>query len=495
MRTRCPMYKSETRVDIALLTAALFLQRFEFTNSGYLPSITTIVTSLIFAHQFATGRLLIQYDRLLWFLLLGLAATSSLYFNFQSTRLASYGMFLVNYFFFTLIRPSSSDRYIKTLQGCQFLILIIACLGTLQFLAQFVINGKDIIMFFGIIPDVFLNKMAIYAGPHAQTGANTIIPISGSSLIKSNGIFLLEPSTLSAMMALAIVIEVLVFRRLRYLILLALGLLLSYSGTGIAILLVTLPLMALVHARAQLPALLIAFFALTLLGTGIIDASVFTSRIGEFQDVHGSGFMRFISPFWMIAEYFNIGSLRAWIFGNGPATMKEFNPLANYSTGGGTWIKLLYEYGLLGFFVFTCFLATCFRGSRCPKPVIAALIYYYIFTGDALISTPILTMMIVLCTLNGPEPRQGHIEETAGPLSYPGTHSTLTFAYCSQRRNDAKTYISPLVILLRRRMRWSGSRSRRRLEESTGRRSSFARMAFADWVQTNGFERALCSAR
>ena len=78
---------------------------------------------------------------------------------------------------------------------------------------------------------------------------------------------------------------------------------------------------------------------------------------------------------------------------------------------------------------------------------------------------------------------------------YPGTHSTLTFAYCSQRRNDAKTYISPLVILLRRRMRWSGSRSRRRLEESTGRRSSFARMAFADWVQTNGFERALCSAR
>jgi hypothetical protein len=409
------MYKSETRVDIALLAAALFLQRFELTNLG-LP-FTLIAVSLIFAHQLATGRLLIQYDRLLWFLLLGLAATSSLYFNFQSTRLKSYGVFLVSYFFFTLIRHTSSDRYTKTLQGCQFLILIVAGLGILQFIAQFIFNGKDIIMFFGIIPDVFLQKMAIYSGPDAQAGYNTIIPIPGSSLIKSNGIFLSEPSGLSAMAALGILIEVLEFRRPRYLILLVLALLLSYSGSGITILLVTLPLTGLVHARAQLPALLAAFFALTLLGTGMIDTSVFTSRIGEFQDVNASGFMRFISSFWMIAEYFDIGSLQAWIYGNGPATMKEFSPLGNYSTAGDTWFKLLYEYGLMGFFVLTCFLATCFRGSRCPKPVIAALIYFYIFTGEGLIYTPTLTMMIVLCTLNGPEPRRGRIEETVEPLS------------------------------------------------------------------------------
>jgi hypothetical protein len=404
-------------VDIALLTAALFLQRFELRNLGTI-SLTLIAASLILVHQFATGRLLIQYDRLLWFILLGLAATSSLYFNFQSTRLASYGIFLTSYFFFTLMRPSSSDRYIKTLQGFQFLVLIIACLGILQFLAQFLVDGKEIVMFFGIIPDALLQDLAIYSGPDAQRGYNTIISITtGSSLIKSNGIFLSEPSTLSAIAGLGILIEVLEFRRPRYLILLALGLLLSYSGTGISILLVSLPLTSLVHTRAQLPALLVAFFALMLVGTGIIDASVFTSRIGEFEDVNASGFMRFISSFWMTAEHFNAGSLQAWIRGNGPATMKEFVPLANYSTAGATWFKVLYEYGLIGFFVFTCFLATCFRGSRCPKPVIAALIYYYLFTGDGLLNTPILTMMIVLCTLNGPELRRGHIEGTAGPLS------------------------------------------------------------------------------
>jgi hypothetical protein len=424
MRSLCSIYKYETRIDIALLAAALFLQRFELKNLAYL-SFTLIAVSLIFAHQFATGRLLIQYDRLLWFLLLGLAATSSLYFNFQSTRLVSYGAFLLNCSFFTLVRPSSSDRYIKTLQGCQFLLLIIACLAILQFLAQFVLSGVNIIMFFGIIPDVFLQNISYFHGPNAEV--NTIIPIPGTSLIRSNGIFLSEPSALSGMAALGILIEVLEFRRPRYLILLVLGLLLSYSGTGITVLLVTLPLTALVHARAQLPALLIAFFALGLLGTGIIDASVFSSRIGEFQDIHASGFGRFISPFWTLADYFNFGSLPAWIYGNGPAALKTFNPLAYhsgggdplayYSSGGGTWFKLLYEYGLIGFIVFTCFLATCFRGSRCPKPLIAALIYYYVFPGEALFYTPLLTVMFVLCTLNGPEPRRGHIEETGGPLS------------------------------------------------------------------------------
>jgi hypothetical protein len=404
------MYESERRVDIALLAAALFLQRFQLGNLGI--PLDLIAASLIFAHQFATGRLLIQYDRLLWFLLLGLITTSSLYFNFKSNMLASYGVFLTAYFFFTLMRPYSSDGYVKTLQGFQFLILILACLAILQFVAQFAIDGGEIIRFFGIIPDFLLQGMAIYDGPDAQMGAHAIIPITpGSSLIKSNGIFLSEPASMSVMAALGILIEVLEFRRPRYLILLVLGLLLSYSGSGVTILLVALPLAALVHTRAQLPALLVAFFALTLVGTEIIDASVFTSRIGEFEDVNASGFQRFTSSFWMVAEHFSTASLQALIRGNGPATMKEFVPLANYSVLGNTWFKLLYEYGLIGAFIFTGFLASCFRASWCPKPLMIGLIYSYVFGADHLISTSFLTIMVVLCTLSGPASRVGRVDE------------------------------------------------------------------------------------
>src|SRR5205085_4576490 len=164
MRSLCSMYESETRMDIALLAAALFLQRFELRNFGAIP-FPLIAASLIFAYQFATGRLLIQYDRLLWFFLLGLAATSALYFNLAGTRLSSYGVFLTVYFFFTLMRPSSADRYKKTLQGFQFLALILASLGILQFLGQFILDGRQIIMFFGMILDAFLQDLAIYTGP------------------------------------------------------------------------------------------------------------------------------------------------------------------------------------------------------------------------------------------------------------------------------------------------------------------------------------------
>src|SRR6516165_6327626 len=152
MRSLCSIYKYETRVDIALLAAALFLQRFEL-HLGYFPSITLIAVSLIFSHQFATGRLLIQYDRLLWFLLLGLAATSSLLLNFNSTMLSSYSLFLAMYSLFTFSRPSTTDRYKSTLQGFQFLVLILSYLGIVQFAAQFVVDGRQLIQFFGIFPE------------------------------------------------------------------------------------------------------------------------------------------------------------------------------------------------------------------------------------------------------------------------------------------------------------------------------------------------------
>ena len=177
-----PTYESETRVDIALLASALFLQRFSLSFGHSILSLNLVPAALIFIHQFASGRLLIQYDRLLWFLVLGLAATSSLLLNFNSTMLSSYSLFLAMYSLFTFSRPSTTDRYKSTLQGFQFLVLILSYLGIVQFAAQFVVDGRQLIQFFGIFPEFLFAE--------ANKGlANTIIPItSGSSLIKSNGI-------------------------------------------------------------------------------------------------------------------------------------------------------------------------------------------------------------------------------------------------------------------------------------------------------------------
>jgi hypothetical protein len=409
------IYKSAPDFDTVILACVLFLQRFYLGSSGI--SLDLFSVGLLFTYQFVSGRLLIQYDRLMWFLALGLAVTASLLLNFRSTMLVSYVVFMTLYFLFTLSRPSTRDRYKRTLQGFQFLVLVLSCLAIGQFLAQFVVDGRQIIRFFGIIPD-FLLPPEFTWGEDRRVSWNTIIPITeGSSLIKSNGIFLIEPSTMSQMAALGILIEVLEFHRPRYLILFGFGLLLSYSGTGLTILFLCLPLTGIVNRRAQIPALLAAILILALLTSDIIDASAFTSRIGEFEDVNASGFGRFISSFWMAAQHLDAASPPVLLRGNGPATMKEFVPDTYYLATGATWFKLIYEYGLIGAFLFSCFLCACFRGSRCPKVVIAALMYYYIFTGDGLLSTGILTIMVVLCTLSGPEPGRDHIERTAEPPS------------------------------------------------------------------------------
>ena len=403
-----PVYKSGTRVDIALLFSALFLQRFSLPFGGTFLSMTLIISSLILLHQFLSGKLLIQFDRLLWFLAVVAMATSSLLLNFKSTMLTSYSIFMILYSLLPLTRPSTPDRYKSTLQAFQFLVMIISCLAVVQFVAQFVVDGRELINFYGMVPDFLLGSRFEDGGMH------TIIPItSESSLLKSNGIFLVEPSVLSQITAVGILIEVLEFRRPRYLLVMALGLLMAYSGTGLMLLLLCLPLFGLHNSRAALSTLLVVIFALGLFATGIIDMSVFLGRVDEFDNTHQSGFQRFVAPFWLAAENFDTASLLALLLGNGPGTIKLVAGATWYGAHGVTWVKLLLEYGLIGSFIFICFLASCFRKAICPRLLVPAIFLYYFFVEGNFLNPSFVTIAIVLCTLQVYEPRRSRIDETS----------------------------------------------------------------------------------
>jgi hypothetical protein len=406
----CPTYRSETPVDIALLASALFLQRFGLPFFDTRLSFTLVFAALILVHQFVSGRLFIQHDRLVWYLVFVLAATSSLCLNFERSRLTSYGLVVLIYFLFTLRRPSTPNQYKSTLQGFQFLVLILSCLAILELPAQFIVDSRKMMMFFGIFPDSVLPVN----GMGGRTGVNTMGTLSAAGgVLKSNGIFLEEAAEMSQIAALGILIEILEFRRPRYLIMLTLGFLLAYGGTGSTILLVSLPLAFLANRKAQPPLMLVGLFAFGLLAAGVFDLSTFTSRIGEFEDTHSSGFERFVAPFWAAAEYFPTASLRQLLLGNGPG--EGFQSLQGgliYRGGDATWFNWIYLYGLIGVFLFTCFMASCFQRSRCPKPLIVTLIYYYLFVGGSVAGTVTQIIMVVLCTLNGPEPRRGRIDET-----------------------------------------------------------------------------------
>jgi hypothetical protein len=309
-RTEDESDKSAIRTSTALLVSSLFLPRFALRFGDTFLQLDLVAIGVILLYQFISGKLLIHYDRFWWFLGLALAATCSLYLNFNRTMLTGYLLFVTLFSLYSLSRSSTVEQYKSTLQAFQSLVMLLSCLAVVQFAAQFVGEYDRLTHFYGIVPDFLL-------GPAQANGYFR-------DSFRANGIFLEEPSFLSQFTALGILIEVLEFRRLRYLLTLSIGFLLSYSGTGLLLLLVFLPLAGLRHDRAALPALLVVIFALGLFATGIIDSSAFTSRVNEFHSERSSAFARFVSPFYLAAQQFDMEALQALLLGSGPGTGKVF---------------------------------------------------------------------------------------------------------------------------------------------------------------------------
>jgi hypothetical protein len=396
-------HRSERRIEVALLISALFLQRFSLPFQRTFLMLDIVPVVFILAYQFFWGKLLIQLDRLFWYLATVFAVTLSLLLNFRSTMLTSFCLFVALYSLVILSRPSSPERYKETLQAFQSLVLFLSYVAVAQFVAQFVVDGRRLIMFYGMFPDVVFGPL------HAGT-MNTIHTIEGSSLLKSNGLFLAEPSNLSQVTALGILIEITEFRRLRYLFMMVLGFLTAYSGVGIMVLLLFLPLASVRNLKAGLSVVFVIMFALGLFVTGLVDSSVFLSRTGEFENLHGSGFARFVSPWWLLGMHLDTTTVQGFLIGSGPGTAKDLADVTRWwSANPSAWLKWLYEYGMIGLFIFVCFCACCLRRSRCPGLLLAALILIEVFAAGFL-TTWFLTVVITLCTLQSAEPQRSRVD-------------------------------------------------------------------------------------
>jgi hypothetical protein len=387
-----PATAANARFDLALLASVMFLGRFTIPFGHLFLDLTLVPVSFLLVYRFIRSGLVMQYDRLLWFLAVLACAGWSLWSHFNVTMLTSFFLFVVLYWLLTLARPTTGEQYRDVLQAYQLLVAILSAIAIVQFLAQFVVNGRELIHFFGIFPDYLFTDRQ-----------NTLIPVTqGSSLIKSNALFLPEPSTLSQVTALAILIEILEFRRAKYLSLFAGALLLSYSGTGLMALFAFMPVAAMRYRSVRLPVLIVVVVVALLAATGAINLSVFMGRLGEFQDQQASGFARFVSPIWLAQDFLHTAPLSAVLFGNGPGTTDAFAGSHWFTGFSETWLKLIYEYGLIGLFVFACFFASCFRKSHCPGLVRAAIVFGYVFLGGELLDPSQVTTIIVLCTLSAP---------------------------------------------------------------------------------------------
>ena len=355
--------------------SVLFLQRFAFNIAGYPLQLVQLVVLAVLAYL--VWRRVAQLDlaRLIGFLLmLGVLAVEGLITHGRGS-MTSLGLLLVIYVLSTLVVPMSRASYVELLRRFQLMMLITAVLGVGQFFGQFVLPAEYLFSFQHFVPSGLL-----------LPGFNTMIPVSyGSSLFKSNGFVFLEPSTFSQYLALAIIIELAVFRSGRRLAAFSLAYLFTYSGTGLIILAAALPLFAGgLRARHLLAGA--TFIGVVLVFSGsVLNLDVFLDRASSFNDEHSSAFARFVGPWWWIRDV-QMDDPLAMFFGFGPGAVEGLRAASDFHFHDPTWAKVIMEYGLIGACVFFSFFLYSLFSRAYERRLNWGLLVMFGLTGGALLN-------------------------------------------------------------------------------------------------------------
>ncbi|HLH93091.1 MAG TPA: hypothetical protein VKX28_32100 [Xanthobacteraceae bacterium] len=376
-----PRIDSQVGFRLCAMTclAAVFLQKLALPGTAGLLALNLFVFLAAALAAFLLAAVEINRPAFLWYAAFATAGALSLAMS-RSPRVSALSLGLLLLVQLPLVfrvtsslRPERLWRLVSTL-GCVF-----AAVGVIQFAAQFVVGPRLAFPLDTALPDWLALK-----------GFNSMIPLYWSSAIfKSNGVFFLEPSFFCQFLAVAVVAELLLAGRLLRLLLLMAGLISSYSGTGLTMLALFLPIYAVRHGRIQLAiAAALACLFLVFFGDALsIDA--FVSRLGEFTDNQSSGWARFFSMFDVLQDVLFAKDLTLFT-GQGPGTVQQSFERVSYLAFDPTWGKLLYEYGLVGTFAYLAFFYTAFcNGARGLRFAVG---YTYFLLGGYLINASILML-------------------------------------------------------------------------------------------------------
>lgn len=266
----------------------------------------------------------------------------------------------------------------------------IAAAGIAQFVLQFA--GLDLFRFAGVVPSRFLMEAGIF---------NTSNPIFyGSSIMRANGMFLVEPAVFSQVMAIAIIVEMLYFHRPARLLLYFAGLLISVSGTGWLVL-IALVLQQLLGGsrRRLLTALwLAATAAVAVLAVALVlpeVAHVLLARSNEFGYRGTSGNERFVAPFLALGEVF-ADAPWAVLTGIGPGTSEHLALPYPYSMNSPT--KILVEYGAVGLVLYLALLTSAARTAR-QRMLLLPVLVMLLFDGNWCQFPPVLFPALLIITV------------------------------------------------------------------------------------------------
>ena len=277
-----------------------------------------------------------------------------------------------------------------------FYARLCAGFGIAQFFLQFV--GIRIFSFGKILPA--LNPFLLESG----FAWNPLLSY-GSSMLRSNGFFLLEPSIFSQVLCLAILIDLFIVGRWRWLPLYAVAYMATFSGTGLLTLGLTLALVGLTSFRHTIRVFGLGILAIVTGGVFAVllpsQFGVFANRFGELGSANTSGYHRYVAPLAQVQAFAD--SMRMLV-GYGPGSTTRSVYFTNGT--GNPAVQLFIDYGSVGMALFFLFLITTIW-SRTYAAVAVLLVLIFELGGGYLLFDPYVILLAVLGIWMTNEPSSG----------------------------------------------------------------------------------------
>lgn len=265
---------------------------------------------------------------------------------------------------------------------------LLAVAGLIQYVAQF--GGVRFFSFATTFPKL---------GPVlTESGYHVVAPLRyGSSIYRANGLFLLEPSILSQVMALAVVIDVFVLRRMKWLAVYAAALLASFSGTGALILVLTLLVAGVISPR-QLPRAVGALVVMVVLAgiAAVAFPAQFATLTERASGEDPSAHARYAAQLTVLQT---IATDPRLVAGFGPGAADGFIQSGSMSA----LLKMFFDYGLLGLLTLVAFILAVWWRSDYPALTLVA-IFTFQLGGGYLLFPPMVLLLSLLCTWSRPFP-------------------------------------------------------------------------------------------
>jgi hypothetical protein len=267
----------------------------------------------------------------------------------------------------TVPHSDDGDRIIELFLG---IATVLALLGIAQYGLQFFVDPSLLFPIENFVPDTFI----------VQHFNHQAAMEYGSHEFRANGVFMLEPSFFSQLLAVAIVAELYTRGRMTRLAIFGLALIASYSGTGIAVLAVCLPLCLVAQRRwGLLLTGAVALVAIVLVHEYVHPIRIL-SRVAEFSTTHSSGYSRFVGGFYLFDQFLWHDPWRA-LFGYGAGAFTNYASRAGNGGDEMALFKIVLEFGLVGAVAYFGFLFCCLFYSSAPRVLILAVAITYFLNG------------------------------------------------------------------------------------------------------------------